>query len=176
MKRVLAVFLALLFLLPLVASAQARAEETPSGYNRPEPVMLEKVHENFDRERCFYDLSTEDPEWVEVGSTAARRRLLHLDESVFTDLPTEEVLRAVMEYPLLIELTLGNTPQEGAELLSRHCTAMKVLMQRPDALAVVEEAEKDVYAYTGKVEAPTDSKYLFPRYLSILHAALEQEK
>ena len=176
MKRVLAVFLALLFLLPLAACTQTQAEETPSGYDRPEPVMLEKVHENFDRERCFYDLSTEDPEWTQNPSTAAHRRALHLDESVFTDLPTEEVLRAVMEYPLIGDLMAFDTSQMAVEKVAQHCTALKVLMQRPDALAVVEEAEKDVYAYTGKVEAPTDSKYLFPRYLSILHAALEQEK
>ena len=176
MKRVLAAFLALLLLLPLAACTQTQAEETPSGYDRPEPVMLEKVHENFDRERCFYDLSMEDPEWGEVGSTAARRRLLHLDESVFTDLPTKEVLRAVMEYPLLIELTAGNTPQEGAELLSRHCTAMKVLMQRPDALAVVEEAEKDVYAYTGTVETTVSSKEFFPWYLAHLHCVLAEKE
>ena len=175
MKRVLAVFLALLFLLPLAACTQTQAEETPSGYDRPEPVMLEKVHENFDRERCFYDLSTEDPEWTQNPSTAAHRRALHLDESVFTDLPTEEVLRAVMEYPLLIELISGNTPQEGAELLSRHCTAMKVLMQRPDALAVVEEAEKDVYAYTGTVETTVSSKQFFPWYLAYLHYVLAEE-
>ena len=176
MKRVLAVFLALLLLLPLAACAQARAEETPSGYYRPEPVMLEKGHENFDRERCFYDLSTEDPEWTQNPSTAAHRRALHLDESVFTDLPTEEVLRAVMEYPFVTDLLAFDMPQKAVERVSRHCTALKVLMQRPDALAVVEEAEKDVYAYTGTVETTVSSKQFFPWYLAYLHCVLAEKE
>ena len=176
MKRVLAVFLALLLLLPLAACAQAQAEEFPPGYFRPEVIWIEEVQEGFDRERCFYDLSTEDPEWTQNPSTAAHRRALHLDESVFTDLPTEEVLRAVMEYPMLIELISGNTPQEGAELLSRDCTAMRVLMQRPDALAVVEEAEKDVYAYTGTVEATSLQKQFFPGCLAVIHYVLAEKE
>ena len=174
MKKLFIVISALLLLLPLAACAQAQAEEFPPGYFRPEVIWIEEVQEGFDRERCFYDLSTEDPEWTQNPSTAAHRRALHLDESVFTDLPTEEVLRAVMEYPLLIELISGNTPQEGAELLSQHCTAMKVLMQRPDALAVVEEAEKDVYAYTGTVETTVSSKQFFPWYLAHLHCVLAE--
>lgn len=175
MKKLFIVISALMLLLSLAACAN------PSPSESDETIVdlhtaLEKVQESYDRDRCFYDYGPEDPEWTQNPTAAAHRRALHLDESVFTDLPTEEVLRAVMEYPLIGDLMAFDTSQMAVEKVAQHCTALKVLMQRPDALAVVEEAEKDVYAYTGKVEAPTDSKYLFPRYLSILHAALEQEK
>ena len=176
MKRVLAVFLALLLLLPLAACAQAQAEEFPPGYFRPEVIWIEEVQEGFDRERCFYDLSTEDPEWTQNPSTAAHRRALHLDESVFTDLPTEEVLRAVMEYPLIGDLMAFDTSQMAVEKVAQHCTALKVLMQRPDALAVVEEAEKDVYAYTGTVEATSLQKQFFPGCLAVIHYVLAEKE
>ena len=175
MKRVLAVFLALLLLLPLAACTQTQAEEFPPGYFRPEVIWIEEVQEGFDRERCFYDLSTEDPEWKQNPSTAGHRRALHLDESVFTDLPTEEVLRAVMEYPFVTDLLAFDMPQKAVERVSRHCTALKVLMQRPDALAVVEEAEKDVYAYTGTVEATSLQKQIFPGCLAVIHYVLAEE-
>ena len=175
MKKRFAAFLALLLLLPLAACAQAQAEEFPPGYFRPEVIWIEEVQEGFDRERCFYDLSTEDPEWTQKPSTAAHRRALHLDESVFTDLPTEEVLRAVMEYPFVTDLLAFDMPQKAVERVSRHCTALKVLMQRPDALAVVEEAEKDVYAYTGTVEATSLQKQFFPGCLAVIHYVLAEE-
>ncbi len=175
MKKRFAAFLALLLLLPLAACAQAQAEEFPPGYFRPEVIWIEEVQEGFDRERCFYDLSTEDPEWTQNPSTAAHRRALHLDESVFTDLPTEEVLRAVMEYPFVTDLLAFDMPQKAVERVSRHCTALKVLMQRPDALAVVEEAEKDVYAYTGTVEATSLQKQFFPGCLAVIHYVLAEE-
>ena len=175
MKRILSALLALMLLLSLAACAN------PSPSESDETIVdlhtaLEKVQESYDRDRCFYDYGPEDPEWTQNPSAAAHRRALHLDESVFTDLPTEEVLRAVMEYPMLIELISGNTPQEGVELLSRDCTAMRVLMQRPDALAVVEEAEKDVYAYTGTVETTVSSKQFFPWYLAYLHCVLAEKE
>ena len=90
-------------------------------------------------------------------------------------LPTEEVLRAVMEYPFVTDLLAFDMPQKAVERVSRHCTALKVLMQRPDALAVVEEAEKDVYAYTGTVEATSLQKQFFPGCLAVIHYVLAEE-
>ena len=174
MKKLFIVISALMLLLSLAACAN------PSPSESDETIVdlhtaLEKVQESYDRDRCFYDYGPEDPEWTQNPSAAAHRRALHLDESVFTDLPTEEVLRAVMEYPFVTDLLAFDIPQKGVEGVSRHCTALKVLMQRPDALAVVEEAEKDVYAYTGTVETTVSSKQFFPWYLAYLHCVLAEK-
>ena len=175
MKKLFIVISALMLLLSLAACAN------PSPSESDETIVdlhtaLEKVQESYDRDRCFYDYGPEDPEWTQNPSAAAHRRALHLDESVFTDLPTEEVLRAVMEYPFVTDLLAFDIPQKGVEGVSRHCTALKVLMQRPDALAVVEEAEKDVYAYTGTVEATSLQKQFFPGCLAVIHYVLAEKE
>ena len=41
--------------------------------------------------------------------------------------------------------------------------------------AVVEEAEKDVYAYTGTVEATSLQKQFFPCCLAVIHYVLAEE-
>ena len=57
----------------------------------------------------------------------------------------------------------------------RRCTALRVFLQREDARAALAEAQKDVYAYTGKVETDKTSKAFFPIYLEVLRRALENE-
>lgn len=68
------------------------------------------------------------------------RAAVHLDESVFDDLPTAEVLRAVLEYPLLSDIFLFNTYQQGIEHTMTHCTALRVFVTRPDAYSVLRHA------------------------------------
>ena len=88
----------------------------------------------------FYSITAEDPQWVALGSISARRAAVHLDESVFDDMPTEEVLRAVLEYPFTSDIFLFNTYQQGIEHTMTHCTAMRVLVQRADAYSVLRHA------------------------------------
>lgn len=176
MKKTVSVIVLLALIVGILSGISVLAsDDTTNPVFMPQEVTLDRkidivknVSENFDRERCFYDLSTEDPEWVEVGSTAARRRLLHLDESVFTDLPTEEVFRAVMEYPFINDLMAFNTPELAVEGLSGHCTALKVFVSRPDAWQVLQAAMSDVEGLTAKVETTTLTKTLFNAYLNVL--------
>lgn len=184
MKKTVSVIVLLALIVGILSGISVLAsDDTTNPVFMPQEVTLDRkidivknVSENFDRERCFYDLSTEDPEWVEVGSTAARRRLLHLDESVFTDLPTEEVFRAVMEYPFINDLMAFNTPELAVEGLSRHCTALKVFVSRPDAWQVLQAAMSDVEGLTAKVETTTLQKSLFNKYLDMLNRYFISEK
>lgn len=88
----------------------------------------------------FYSITAEDPQWAALGSISARRAAVHLDESVFDDMPTEEVLRAVLEYPFTSDIFFFNTYQQGIEHTMLHCTAMRVLVQRADAYSVLRHA------------------------------------
>ena len=102
----------------------------------PVTALAEEV--NVPRE--FYSVTAEDPEWAEFETTAAMRAAVHLEESVFDDLPTAEVLRAVLEYPLIGEILCFNSLQEGIERTQEHCTALRVFLKRDDAYAVLRDA------------------------------------
>mgnify|MGYP004617462545 FL=1 len=163
MKRILSALLALLLLLPLAACSQ----KTQESGSRDLPDVLAEVHENFDRDRCYYSFLSDDP--------SDTRQRMDLEEETVAALSTEEVLRAVMEYPRLIDLMAYDSPREAAEHVSRRCTALRVFLQREDARAALAAAQKDVYAYTGKVETDKTSKAFFPIYLEVLRRALENE-
>ena len=85
MKRILSALLALLLLLPLAACSQKTQEST----SRDLPDVLAEVHENFDRDRCYYSFLSDDP--------SDTRQRMDLEEETVAALSTEEVLRAVME-------------------------------------------------------------------------------
>lgn len=120
-KKLFAVILSLALILCSTMPVTALAEEV----NVPQP---------------FYSVTAQDPEWAEFETTAAMRAAVHLDESVFDDLSTEEVLRAVLEYPLNVDIICFNTIQKGIERLQEHCTALRVFLKRDDAYEVLRNA------------------------------------
>ena len=59
--------------------------------------------------------------------------------SYLKKLPTDEVLRAVLEYPKIINIFLYCSDEQGIEQTAVHCTALKVFLTRPDARQVLDE-------------------------------------
>ena len=148
-KKILSILLAVVLVLCATVPVTAMAEEA----NVPQP---------------FYSITAQDPEWAEFETTAAMRAAVHLDESVFDDLPTAEVLRAVLEYPLLGDIYLFNSLQEGIDRTMKHCTALRVFVTRPDAYATLRNAidrndQKRLRANLSDIE-----KRMTPRFLEAL--------
>ena len=59
--------------------------------------------------------------------------------SYLKKLPTDEVLRAVLEYPKIINIFLYCSDEQGIEQTAVHCAALKVFLTRPDARQVLDE-------------------------------------
>ena len=176
MKKTVSVIVLLALIVGILSGISVLAsDDTTNPVFMPQEVTLDRkidivknVSENFDRERCFYDLSTEDPEWMEFQTSEAMRQAIHLDDDVFANLSTEEVFRAVLEYPLIHDLMAFNTPELAVERVSEHCTALRIFIRRPDAQTVLRRATENVEGLTAKVEAVTIQKSLFNLYLNVL--------
>ena len=118
--------------------------------------------------KSFYSINTDSAEWGSFETTYAMRNAVHLEEKDLRGLSTSELLRAVLEYPLIVDTMLFNTYKEGIEFVSTHCTALKLFLNRIDASAVIADYPNTVEELR-KVIITTDSNLeLAPYVLEIL--------
>ena len=83
-------------------------------------------------------------------------------------LPTDEVLRAVLEYPEIINIFLYSSDKWGVEQTAVHCTALKVFLTRPDARQVLDEVRANPDAMLARMQTDDDQKKQVPGILDIL--------
>ncbi|RVU98458.1 hypothetical protein EII22_01220 [Coriobacteriales bacterium OH1046] len=121
----------------------------------------------------FYSISFDDPQWKTFETTGDMRDAVALDEGRFDDVPTEEVLRAVLEYPLIGDIFAFGTTGLGIERVSEHCTALRVFLERDDACDVLSRAISNTEQAASSVQAPAIAKMGIPFILRELHAYLE---
>lgn len=88
------------------------------------PIQMEK----------FYMVTSTDSTWRTFQTVEQMREAVHLDENQLSKCSTQEVLRAILEYPLVGDLLLFNTPQQAVGNVSAHCTALRVFLRRNDAI------------------------------------------
>lgn len=125
--------------------------------------------------RGFYDIGHEDPEWKTFKTGDAMRAAIYLPEETFTDLSTEEVLIATMEYPLIGDIIAFSTYEFGIEKVSENCTALRILLTRPDAHDAVKAALAEGMEYVLKIEEHKDVPNLMLYILEIIDAYLAGE-
>lgn len=67
--------------------------------------------------------------------------------SVDTDKEAEELIKYVVNYPLLIDAFVYDNPEQGVEHIRNTCSALDVLLKRDDALELINKALEDVSRY-----------------------------
>ena len=122
----------------------------------------------------FYSITTDDPVWQTFRSTAAMRAAIHLDESTFKRCSTKEVLRAVLEYPLIGDVIAYSSDQQGVEQTAKHCTALKVFLTRPDARQVLDETIANPDAMLARMQTDDDNKEMMPYVLEIISNGMDE--
>lgn len=129
----------------------------------------------YDREG-FYKVSYDNPIWKTFQTTDEMRAAVRLDERVFKDLPTEDVLIAVLEYPLACDVVAYSTNKLGVEALSEHCTALRVFLAREDAYKVLMVSMGNIDAIKKRINAPTASKNLATIVLKEIATYMSSER
>ncbi len=116
----------------------------------------------------FYKFSSNAPTWKQFKSTEERRKALYIEDEFFDNIPTEEVLRAVLEYPFIEDLLFFNDNKSAIKTVSSHCTALRVFLSREDSYKVLEEALSDVNKTSQRLHAPKIQKNGVPYVLKEL--------
>ncbi len=114
----------------------------------------------------FYDINYEDPEWKEFETSAEMRAAIYIPEEDLVDLPTDEVLIAVLEYPLIGDLFVFNDIETAVRCVSEHCTALRIFLSREDAEQVLDDALLNMESVSEKMHSPDldkeGIKYILP--------------
>ncbi|MDO5124653.1 MAG: hypothetical protein Q4D44_08340 [Eubacteriales bacterium] len=80
-----------------------------------------------------YAVSVDSPLWKEADSAEELRELAYVPESALCGKSTEELLKAVLEYPLIFDIYAYNDYETAINRLSVHCTALNLFLNRRDA-------------------------------------------
>lgn len=89
-------------------------------------------------------------------------------------LPTDEVLRAVLEYPRLFLFHAYSTNELAVEQTARQCTALKVFLTRPDARQVLDEMIADPAPMQERMQTDDNNKEMMPYVLRIISNAMDE--
>lgn len=93
-----------------------------------------------------YEVTTADKQWSKFKSRDEMVNACKISENDLEKMTTEELVYAVLDYPLLINLYAYDSYEAGLEALSEESDAFKELLKRTDAseklLNVMEEKDK----------------------------------
>ncbi len=90
------------------------------------------------------------------------------------NLPTDEVMRAVLEYPRLFLFHAYSTNELAVEQTARQCTALKVFLTRPDARQVLDEVRANPGDMLARMQTDDDQKKQVPGILDILETYFKE--
>ena len=96
--------------------ASAEAQDIPNEY-----------------ESSVYQVTPKDNVWSSFSSKEEMVEATHLSDERLKEMSTDELIDAVMDYPLLVNLYLHNSYEDGLQELAKDSDAYKELLTRPDA-------------------------------------------
>lgn len=115
------------------------------GYNTSTVIFAEREEWNYAK---FYRIKG----WGYIGLKeqidmldVPEEYLISVDND--NDKEEEELIKYVVNYPLLIDAFVYDNPEQGVEHIRNTCSALDVLLKRDDALELINKALEDVSRY-----------------------------
>lgn len=116
MKKTVSILLAVLLLFSL------------NGY-----VFANEYHSQTDSPQSFeYNLTPENPGWAKLSNKQEMLAATQIPSDVLKEMTTEEVVNAVLDYPLVIHIYAYDSYEAGLKALAEESDAYKELLNRPD--------------------------------------------
>lgn len=85
-------------------------------------------------------------EWIDLGSTSARRRASQVPDEVLEHMTTDALLQTVLDYPFLSDMYAFNTIEIGYEAVKKHCNSLREFENRPDCLEALSQYRQACYS------------------------------
>lgn len=120
MKKIFSLLLVTLLLFSFNASVFAYD-------NVNDGLEQEKTNKIFE-----YSITPNDQEWKELSSKQEMLDATRIPSDVLEKMTTEEVVNAVLDYPLVINIYAYDTYEAGLKALAKDSDAFKELLNRPD--------------------------------------------
>lgn len=112
-------------------------------------------------------------EWIDLGSTSARRRAIQVPDEVLQHMTTDALLQTVLDYPFLSDMYSFNTIEMGYKAVRNHCNSLREFEARPDYLDALSRYCQANYSLGKKEQTLKD--YMAERlYWLYVSGELEQ--
>lgn len=123
---------------------------------QPEPT--EQIpEETVELEHYEYPITSDSPEWAGM-SVAEKVEALKIPAEQLKEMTDEELIRALAEYPFLIDLHVyGKSTGESIETLRGYCSALDALLSRQSAVASLNDYGRKLADAYGRA-AESDSE------------------
>ncbi len=135
----------------------------------------------------LYPVTQDSPEWKSYESHEEMIEALRVDESVLKDYSTEELLKATLEYPLIVDVLLNGTVSSaddeegeyylshtaGLDVVREYCTALNLLLERGDLPRLLESLDQDMLI--AELDCSESNKSIAPMILEAIREYVEIE-
>lgn len=104
-----------------------------------------------------YEVTTSDKKWREFNNLNEMLCACRIDKEALEALTTDQLLCAVLDFPLIVNVLLYNSMEQGIEELAIQSDAFKALTNRPDAALSISNL---LSAYKELKTEPIEILYL----------------
>ncbi len=91
-----------------------------------------------------YPLTPSDEEWKKLFTETERVEACQIPDEIIDKLSSEELMNAVVEYPLMGTLYIYSDMQTGFNILIKNCNALRELLLRDDCIETVVKYYKTI--------------------------------
>jgi len=109
--------------------------------------------------RYIYPITYDSPEWQEFDGVNEKLQACRIPEELLKERSVEQLVDAVIDFPLLVNVVLYNSPEEGLEALSQQSDAYRELLSREGGKEAFMEKVK-TFAYLEPSEDKSDLLFL----------------
>lgn len=111
------------------------------------------VYEKKSDNDFYYKITPEDSEWRDFKTTEEMYKACQIDTEILENMSTEELVKAVVDYPLMINVYAYDSMEQGVEALRRHFDGINELLERNDKI-------EGLCAYLEKVSDKEEARKL----------------
>ena len=80
--------------------------------------------------RYIYPITYDSPEWQDFDGVNEKLQACRIPEELLKEMSVEQLVDAVIDFPLLVNVVLYNSSEEGLEALSLQSDAYRELLSR----------------------------------------------
>lgn len=102
-------------------------------YEGEEVYVSYETNSYLENDRYVYLLMPDDPEWIEMVDYSEKVTACRIPETVLESLSNEQLLQAIIDFPLLSGIFTFSSLKEGTEHLEKVCDAYAELLRRTGA-------------------------------------------
>lgn len=92
------------------------------------------VYEKKSDNDFYYKITPEDSEWRDFKTTEEMYKACQIDTEILENMSTEELAKAVADYPLMINIYAYDSMEQGVEAIRRQFDGIDELLERNEAI------------------------------------------